>query len=66
LPEKSLIKAYPFEEGILEDVVKIEIPAKKVSGGEVQGSKLIMIPYYAWDNRVDGTMMVCFLQKKRW
>jgi DUF1680 family protein len=64
LPEKSLIKAYPFEEGILEDVVKIEIPAKKVSGGEVQGSKLIMIPYYAWDNRVDGTMMVWLPTKK--
>jgi len=64
LPEKSLIKTYPFEEGILEDVVKIEIPAKKVSGQQVQDSNLIMIPYYAWDNRVDGTMMVWLPTKK--
>ena len=64
LPDRSLIKTYPFEEGILADVVKIEIPAKKVSGGQVQGSKLIMIPYYAWDNREDGTMIVWLPTKK--
>jgi len=58
LPDPSSIKTEIINDGILKDVVKIDIPAQKISGSEVQESNLTMIPYYAWDNREDGRMIV--------
>ena len=40
------------------NIVKIEIPAVvKKDGGETE-LRLIMVPYYAWNNRGNGSMMV--------
>jgi DUF1680 family protein len=39
----------------LKGLIRIELPAKRASGPD---SRLVLVPYYAWDNRGDGSMLV--------
>ncbi len=58
LPDPSAVQTHVIGDGILKNVLEIEIPSQKVKGKSVEKSKLSMIPYYAWDNREDGSMIV--------
>ncbi len=64
-PDPTLVKTSLFESGELKDILKIEIPAHKLSGAKDVSGKLTMIPYYAWDNRGDGSMIVWIPTKKQ-
>jgi len=46
-----------INEGIMKGIPKVSIPAKGVSGKDVQNYTLTMIPYYSWNNRDLGNTM---------
>ena len=58
LPDPSSVQTQVIDKGLLKNILKIEIPAQKVSGQSPQNNTLSMIPYYAWNNREDGSMIV--------
>ncbi len=53
-----------FQEGKLHGIVKLEIPACKVVENTLSRITLTMVPYYAWNNRGTGSMMVWLATKK--
>jgi uncharacterized protein len=55
LPSASSIVTSTFDQGVLKGLIRIELPAKRASGPD---SRLVLVPYYAWDNRGDGSMLV--------
>lgn len=61
LPEANEIKASVIQEGILKNITALELPflSKKTSAAE----KVRLTPYYAWNNRGEGAMMVWFPTK---
>jgi DUF1680 family protein len=49
-----------YSDGLINRIPKIEVPAwekKPVGNKEIS---LVLLPYYAWNNRNDGSMMVWF------
>jgi DUF1680 family protein len=50
LPDRSAISTEVFESGVLQNVVKVSFPAT--------GGRVTLIPYYAWNNRGNGSMIV--------
>jgi len=64
LPGADQISQSVMQEGILQNVVKINVPASRVDGEKKEETNLQLIPYYAWNNRGDGSMMV-WLPTKR-
>lgn len=53
-----------FEDGKLEGILKVELPAHKVIDNKVSDFNLTLVPYYAWNNRGIGSMMVWLPTKK--
>jgi uncharacterized protein len=64
LPSASAIKTSAFSDGILAKIIKVELPSKKLTDQGAKASALVLIPYYAWDNRGDGSMMVWLSNSK--
>lgn len=60
MPEASEIETGRFEDGKLKDILQIRMPAQRVSGEERSDMTLTLIPYYAWNNRGNGSMRVWF------
>jgi uncharacterized protein len=58
LPAVSLVKTETFAQGLLANVVRIALPAKKPGVHGDESRALVLIPYYAWNNRGDGSMIV--------
>ena len=58
LPESGKISASTITEGILANVTTVDVPfhSRKVSVPET----VHLIPYYAWNNRDEGSMIVWF------
>lgn len=56
LPEADKINSFPIEEGLLKNVTALEVPFESEKAIE----QVRMIPYYAWNNRDEGAMMVWF------
>lgn len=49
-----------FEEGVMAGIPKINLPAREKRATETREVNLTILPYYAWNNRNDGSMMVWF------
>ncbi|CAN5406476.1 glycoside hydrolase family 127 protein [soil metagenome] len=60
VPDQKNIQIKSFKEGILNQVVSIEVPAKRNSGGGTSETKAKLIPYFAWNNRGESSMIVWF------
>ncbi len=60
---QSEVKTQDIPVGILKDVVSISLPGKSNGVNGIKNEKLKLIPYYAWDNRGDGSMIVWFPTK---
>jgi DUF1680 family protein len=60
LPSSESTRISLMHDGLLQDIPEITLPAKLNEGGKVQDANLILIPYYAWNNRGDSSMMVWF------
>ena len=49
-----------YSSGVLAGIPKIEVPAWSISPTNNEKINLTLLPYYAWNNRNDGSMMVWF------
>jgi DUF1680 family protein len=59
IPDPASVSVSPMDTGVLENIIRIDFPAKvKNEDGVVEEENLTLVPYYAWDNRGDGSMMV--------
>ncbi len=56
----ALVHISAYTDGLMNGIPKMEIPAwEKTPAGNKEIS-LVLLPYYAWNNRNDGSMMVWF------
>lgn len=60
IPGASQVRADRFEEGKLENILRLHIPAQGVEGAAGAEGTMTLIPYYAWNNRGNGSMRVWF------
>jgi DUF1680 family protein len=58
LPDRSAISTEAIDSGVLQNVVKVSFPSNELRAGESRTHQLTMIPYYAWNNRGNGSMIV--------
>ena len=58
LPKPSAILTETIERGVLKNVVKVFFPANEAGTGGGRTGELTMVPYYAWNNRGNGSMIV--------
>lgn len=58
IPDYSKLETKRFREGKLKNIIKVQLPAKKVVGSGVSDINMTLIPYYAWNNRGIGSMTV--------
>jgi len=52
------IRTEAIEGGLLNSITRVAIPAMEVVGNSVKASGVKLIPYYAWNNRGEGSMIV--------
>lgn len=57
-PSPILMSTY--SEGIMQGIPKVQIPAWEKTATENKKTTLTLLPYFAWNNRNDGSMMVWF------
>ena len=58
-PEADHVKTAAFAGGPLAGIVKVTLPAKEVgAGGSARDAALTLVPYYAWNNRGETSMVV--------
>ena len=62
--DPSDIQTEVMEEGLLRGVVRVSIPAMEVVGDAVKPSTAKLIPYYAWNNRGEQSMVVWLPRKE--
>jgi hypothetical protein len=56
--DPSEIHSEVIEEGLLEGIVRVSVPAMENVGDSVKRSTVNLIPYYAWNNRGEESMIV--------
>jgi len=56
--DSSAIQADVIEEGLLSGVVRVSVPAMEIVGESTKESRVRLIPYYAWNNRGEESMVV--------
>lgn len=49
-----------FGEGLMTGIPKVILPAREKREADTRDLSLTLLPYYAWNNRGDGSMMVWF------
>jgi len=59
-PDGPAVKLATVEDGPLSGVTRISLPARDASGKE---AIVHLVPYYAWNNRGEGSMIVWFPQR---
>lgn len=64
IPEPTSITVTPMKEGLMMNIESIFMPAKAEENGNAHEANLTLIPYYAWNNRGDTSMMVWFPGKE--
>lgn len=64
IPEESKVKVDRFKDGKLQNIVKLQLPAKKVDKTGISDIDMTLVPYYAWNNRGIGSMIVWFPTKR--
>lgn len=64
VPTSESVQIIGMEEGMLKNIPAITFPAKTLEGDKIQDGTLNLVPYYAWNNRGDSSMIVWFPQKK--
>ena len=63
LPEDEAINTSTITAGVLKNVTAIDVPFSKLSGTTQKQVNAHLIPYYAWNNRDEGSMMLWFLME---
>jgi DUF1680 family protein len=60
--DNSQVQLENINEGILKGIVAVNVPAKITDSIGDNNENLKLIPYYAWNNRGEGSMLVWFSQ----
>jgi DUF1680 family protein len=58
IPEPHEITSSNVNEGILQNIVAVNIPVHKLNPSASEKVQARLIPYYAWNNRDNGSMIV--------
>jgi hypothetical protein len=56
--DASKVETATIKDAPLRNIVKLAVPAKKITDAGVIDAKLNMVPYYAWNNRGEKSMIV--------
>jgi DUF1680 family protein len=56
--DPSDIQTETIEEGLLRGITRVSVPAMEVVENSVRASTVNLIPYYAWNNRGEESMIV--------
>lgn len=64
IPTQEKIETITITEGIMKHIVSISLPIEANEKGRLKQEMIKMIPYYAWNNRGDSSMMVWFPKEK--
>ncbi len=64
LPKPAEVSTSTIENGILQNVKNVHFSLKKVNTSAITNFTATLIPYYAWNNRESGSMIVWFPTKK--
>jgi len=56
--DPSDIHTEVIEEGLLKGITRVSVPAMEIVGDSVTASTVKLIPYYAWNNRGEESMIV--------
>ncbi len=62
--DPSEVQTDVIDGGSLQGVVRLSVPAMEVIGDSVRPSKVNLIPYYAWNNRGEDSMIVWMPRKE--
>ncbi|NQT84369.1 glycoside hydrolase family 127 protein [bacterium] len=62
-PKASKLKISAIDKGVLEGVAMVSFPAKEKIGAGLRETTVELVPYYAWNNRGEKSMIVWFPQK---
>ena len=57
-PDPSEIHTGSIQEGLLKGMVRVSVPAMEIVGESTKKSTVKLIPYYAWNNRGEESMVV--------
>ena len=60
---QSEVDIQTISEGILKNVISISLSSKSNGTDGIKNEELNLIPYYAWNNRGDESMIVCLPTK---
>lgn len=58
ITENTSSSVQNIEQGILQGLPQISLPAQRQTDNQIQPETLKLIPYYAWNNRGNSTMLV--------
>jgi len=58
VPDRSAVRIDTIDDGLLKNVINIMFPSIKIDQDRRSRTDLTLIPYYAWNNRGDGSMLV--------
>lgn len=64
LPDPSDVSSHQSDTGILKNIITVELPVSHINSSGSMDQKISLIPYYAWNNRGKGSMIVWFPTKK--
>ena len=59
-PDQSKIKTSIIREGPLRGAVMVSLPGKENIGADAKDATINLVPYYAWNNRGEKSMIVWF------
>jgi len=60
LPTSQSMQTETMSDGLMNNITEISLPVKSNEGNMVMEEKMTLIPYYAWNNRGDSSMIVWF------
>lgn len=63
LYDQSKVKTKTISAGLLKNIISISLPVRSNGINGVKNEELKLIPYYAWNNRGDESMIVWFPTK---
>jgi len=59
------IRTEVIRDGLLKGIVRASVPAEEIVGDAVKSSTVKLIPYYAWNNRGEDSMVVWMPRNER-
>jgi uncharacterized protein len=59
-PPRKVVSKAVVQDGPLQGMVKVKVPVQQEANGEMREADMTLVPYFAWNNRGNGSMNVWF------